>query len=295
VNINANNANGQLTFNSCADFQHIMKQTNALGAATIDAGATYRFSVDAVQGGSQYDNASGTFTVELMDGGGQIVELTDTVIDWTSVKTVDISGAVLTGSVDVVFDMIATNPIPGFPTTAPHTDATLVAKINVYEISLVEVYNYSVYDVNQDGVVDQTDVDLADSYLDGSVDGGSGAVARQAEKMAEGWSAADALAALNLTAFDVNEDGVFDDADKAAIEEALVPNVIESALMNAGDFVVQVSGLVIGTEYFLMKDTDLSDGAVFDVVAASVTAASTTETLTDTDAESDQAFYQVTD
>ena len=299
VNINANNATGQLTFNSCEDFRHIMTQANALSAAIIDAGATYRFSVDAQGPSASYDNASGDFTVELKDGGGQIVELADTVNNWTGVKTVDISGALLDdGQVDVAFDMIATNAIPGYPTSAPHNDPSLVAKINVYEISLVEVYNYSVYDVNQDGVVDQADVDLASSYLDGSVDGGSGAVARQTDKMAEGWSAAEALAALNLTAFDVNGDGVFDAADETAIEEALVPSVIESALMNgSGDFVVQVSGLTIGTEYFLMKDTDLSEGAVFNIVAASVTATSTTETLTDVDAEteSDQAFYQVTD
>jgi hypothetical protein len=73
---------------------------------------------------------------------------------------------------------------------------------------------------------------------------------------------------------------------------------IDSAgLDGSGDFVIQVSGLEIGTQYFLMKDTDLSDGAVFDVVAASVTAGSTTETLADVDAgiESDQAFYQVTE
>ena len=74
-----------------------------------------------------------------------------------------------------------------------------------------------------------------------------------------------------------------------------LPVIDSASLDGSGNFVVQVSGLVIGTEYFLKKTTDLSDGAVFDVVAASVTATSTTETLTDTDAESDQAFYQVTD
>ncbi len=76
-----------------------------------------------------------------------------------------------------------------------------------------------------------------------------------------------------------------------------LPVIDSGSLDGSGNFVVQVSGLVIGTEYFLKKTTDLSGGAVFDVVAASVTATSTTETLTDDNAqaESDQAFYQVTD
>jgi 2-phospho-L-lactate guanylyltransferase (CobY/MobA/RfbA family) len=77
-----------------------------------------------------------------------------------------------------------------------------------------------------------------------------------------------------------------------------VSPVIDSYSLDAsGDFVVQVSGLGVGTEYFLMKDTDLSDGAMFDVAADSVTASSTTEILTDVDAgiESDRAFYRVTD
>ena len=300
VNTNENRVGGQLSFNALADFRHIMTQTDALSAATIDAGATYRLSVDAEAGGTgQYDNDSGTFAVELTDGGGQIAALSDNVANWSGVKTVDISGDLLDdGSVNVVFDMIATNAIPGYPATAPHNDPSLIAKINVSEISLVEVYEYSIYDVNQDGVVDQADVDLANSYLDGSVDGGADAATRQAQLTAGGLTDAQALAALNLTAFDVNGDGVFDAADVAAIESAALGSfsIISGEMDGFGDFVVtvDVSALGAGKTMYLKRSENLVLGPITNIVDSGVTAGSTLE-LKDTTAPAGQAFYQVTD
>jgi hypothetical protein len=225
-----------------------------------------------------------------------------TLDTWNGVQDVGISGALLNiGQVDVKFEVIGTNAIPNYdegPIT--NNDGSIIAKTVVNEISLFELIAPARVDLNRDGVTDQADVDLANSYLDGSIDGGQDAATRQADLVAGGMTAAEALAYLNLTALDLDGDDTFDAADVVVLELLLfpVPLVIDSGILNgSGDFVVQVSDLTIGTVYFLMKDTDLSDGAVFNVVADSVTAALSTETLTDVDAgtESDKAFYQVTD
>ena len=157
-------------------------------------------------------------------------------------------------------------------------------------------------DFNGDGSITQADVDLAGSYLDGTIDGGDDAATRIAALVALGYSASEALGILNLSVFDLNNDDDFTAADITAAQ-ALVPvadPVIDSAGLNgSGDFVVEVSGLVSGTQYYLVKDTDLSQAPDFTEVADTATPASeaTTATLTDTGAasESDQAFYKVTD
>ena len=128
----------------------------------------------------------------------------------------------------------------------------------------------------------------------GSIDGGDDAVTRQNENIASGMTTNESLIALNLTEFDYDGNGFFDAADVAALE-ASFPLLIESGAMNgSGHFNVEVSGLRIGTEYKLMKATDLVNGS-FDVEADSVTAASDTETLSDTNSAAGQGFYKVTD
>ena len=127
------------------------------------------------------------------------------------------------------------------------------------------------------------------------VDGGADAATRQANRIAQGMTPAETLADLNLTEFDIHGDGTFDAADVALLE-ASIPLIIDSAAMNgSGHFEVEVSGLKIGTEYFLMKDDNLAMAPSFDVEADSLTAASGTETLPDTNAVAGQAFYKVTD
>ena len=81
-----------------------------------------------------------------------------------------------------------------------------------------------------------------------------------------------------------------------AIPESGVPLVIESGAMNgSGQFTVDVSGLSSGTTYYLWRETDLTTVPSFTNLVDSVVAASGTETLTDTNAASSQAFYKVTD
>lgn len=157
-------------------------------------------------------------------------------------------------------------------------------------------------DFNGDGSITQADVDLAGSYLDGTIDGGDDAATRIAALVALGYSTSEALSKLNLTVFDLNNDDDFSSAD-ITVAQSLLPvadPVIDSAGLNgSGDFVVEVSGLVSGTQYYLVKDTDLSQAPDFNEVADTATPASeaTTATLTDAGAasESDQAFYKITD
>jgi len=297
----------RIVMNSTMSYRNGVVQEDILSGVTIDPALTYAFSVRFSAG---LDTSLSTFTAALTSG----VDATNTgsavnnaLIEVTSVnyptaaETFDtlVSGADLSGQVNVLFNHMNDALIPSWPTiTTPDiTNTDVVAQVHVREISLFEVYVVTAGDVTKDGVVDQADVALANSYLDGTVDGSADAATRQNDLIASGMTSNEALAYLNLTEFDVDGDGYFDAADVVVLEGLIpVPPVLDSAVLNgSGDFVVQVSGLEIGTEYFLMKDTDLSDGAVFDVVAASVTASSTTETLTDVDADSDQAFYQVTD
>ena len=93
----------------------------------------------------------------------------------------------------------------------------------------------------------------------------------------------------------VNYDNVSLRARPATDEEleANFPLLIESTVMNgSGHFEVTVGGLRPGTEYKLMKSTDLVAGS-FDVEADSVTAVSGTETMIDTNAPAGRAFYKV--
>jgi hypothetical protein len=298
----ANPVTEQINFNTVADLRHIMTQADALSGATIDAGTTYRLSVDAAGQGGQYDPESGTLTVALTDGVGTPIaggSLAETLNTWNGVKSVDISGALLTsGSVNVMLDVIGTNSIPGYPTASTSNNVPgIIAKVIVDEVSLVEVYVFSAFDVNTDGAVNSIDVDLANSYLDGSVDGGDDAATRQAQKMAEGLTAAEALDALNLTVFDVDGNGTFNAADVTAIEANISPISIISGVMDgSGNFVVTVdiSSMVPGPTIYLKRSTDLVSGS-FSEVVDSVETVTSTAMLTDTNAPAGPAFYKVTD
>jgi hypothetical protein len=150
-------------------------------------------------------------------------------------------------------------------------------------------------DMNKDGVVDAADVALAQLYLDG--DGGVDAATRQANRITLGDTAAEALDYLNLTDFDLDGDDTFDSVDVAAISTLAAGNpVIESAGFNgSNEYEVHISGLAVGTDYFLMKDIDLGNAPVFDIPADSVTATFNDATLIDDSVPGNQAFYQITD
>ena len=305
-------SNDSILLNSSMNYLNGMKQEDILNGVTIDSSATYRLAVRANYSDNGSDYSTSPFTVALTDGSGAAVTnpanaiagglLTGDLAFWDGVRSVDVSGAALLAAeqVNVIFDLESDFEIPGFPGEEPEAkNLSVTAQARVYSVALYEVFVQQLGDVNKDGQVDQSDVDLANSYLDGSIDGGDDTATRQADLVADGMTAAEALAYLKLTEFDFDGNNTFDAADIVVLGGLVsaTPVIDSGSLDGSGNFVVQVSGLEIGTEYFLTKDTDLSDGAVFDVVADSVTATSTTETLTDVDAEteSNQAFYQVTD
>ena len=293
-----NATNDLLNINSVMNFRHGVKQVDVLSGVTIDPGATYQFFVNAVAA-LGYDPESGTLTGALTDGSGTPIvggTVAGTLDTWNGEKGLAISGDLLDdGQVNVMVDTVGTNDIPGYPTTSTSNNVgSIVAKVSIYEVSLTEVSDPQANDLNRDGVEDILDADLSQSYLDGSIDGGEDAVTRLNKNIAAGMTTNEAMIALNLTEFDYDGNGFFDAADVAALE-ASFPLIIKSGAMNgSGHFNVEVSGLRIGREYKLMKATDLVFGS-FDVEADSVTAASDTETLSDTNSAAGSAFYKVTD
>jgi len=295
----------EIILTSAQSYRNGLKSENVLSGASINPGATYLFQVDAYEGDMP---GNGTFTAALTSGAnatntanaiaGTLLEIPAADLDAADPFTAEVSGADLAGQVNVIFDLMNTNEIPGVSTVdyplieANKQNSAVGSKVHIAGVSLAELFDAALGDLNRDGSVTPLDVDVANSYLDGSVDAGPDAVSRQAVKIGEGLTPAEALAALNLTEFDIDGDGDFDADDVALLATMTIP-VIESAGMNgSGHFEVEVSSLAVGTEYFLMKDTDLVTGS-FTEVADSVTATSGTETLTDTNAASGQAFYKV--
>jgi hypothetical protein len=258
-----------ITLNSVMNYRNGMKSEDVLNGVTIDSGKTYRFTVNAVG----WERPSAIFTAALTDASGSAVTnpanaiadalLTDSLADWDGTQTVDVDGADLlaAGQVNVIFDQVNPVDIPGFPgSVAPGdvSNAELVSQIKVYSVSLAELLSAGVGDVNKDGVVNQDDVDLANSYLDGSIDGGDDAATRQADLIAQGMTAEDALAYLNLTDFDVDGDGTFDADDVVAIEDMLGPPVLQVAMSGATmDFEWNSSS---SKEYSLESRTSLQYG-----------------------------------
>jgi hypothetical protein len=302
-----------VVMNSSMNYRNGMKQEDILNGATINPASDYLMVVKAerVTGGGQ-SFSNGTFTCALTVGSGTDVTNTATavagslhVVSFTNLppggQPVNdiISGADLSaaGPVNMIFDQVNTDIIPGFPGSVAPGDVNnidLVSQARVYSVSLAEKLTPAVGDLNKDGALNTADVDTAYATLDGSIDGGPDAATRQALVIAEGNTPAEALAYLNLTEFDLNGDDTFDAADIAILEAMFIP-VIQSAVMNgSGHFSVEVSGLMDGATYYLMKKTDLT-APTFDVVADTVTAGANTETMTDTNTVSEQAFYRVTD
>ena len=300
------NTSGFVNLNSAGSYRNGMVQLDILNGASINSAATYRLSVDAKHN-TNHDHAAATFTYALTTGAG-VANGTDlaNVLPGTTVQSVNsgtlptaygtpqtllVSGADLTGTVNVLIQNVNTEAVE--PAPAVVADPGNLSQVGIDSVSLILVIENG--DVNKDGVIDQDDVDLANLYLAG--DGGDDAATRQAALIADGMTAAEALAYLNLTDFDIDSDNDFDAADVTALEALLVvPDVvIESSGFNGTSFEVQVSGLVNGTTYYLMRDSDLSDGADFTTEADSVTASSDTATLSDDTPPADQAFYQVTD
>jgi hypothetical protein len=306
-----------ITINSSMDYKNGLIQSNILNGATINSAATYQLLIDAFQSNAGVDNDSATFTLALTTGSGSNATNPATAVTGSLLSTAvtnlplanassssgiyqtnfisgaDLLAAQSAGDVNVIFEQVNTEAIAGYPTSPNPTDATQVSQVRIADIQLTVVVPHG--DVNKDGVVDANDVNLAQLYLDG--DGGDSATNRQNTLINDyGFTPADALVYLNLSEFDIDGDDYFDAADITALEALLASPVIDSITIDGlGHVSVEVSGLTVGTQYYLEFDTDLTDVPVFDVTVDSVIAGSSVETFTDTNGLVDQAFYRVTD
>jgi len=307
------NVSGVVKMNSAHNYRNGMSQPDILSGATIHPNLTYHFTVDVLQN-SLKDNDSTTFTAALTLGTGsdetdsgsaltgalfQVVANTlPTAVD-TAPQTASIDGAALlaarsNGQVNVFFDSVNTELLVGFPGSLDPGDVgSNETASQVFIESVTLTFDPPAGDVNKDGVVNQADADLAQLYLDG--DGGETAAQRQADLLTFGYTAAEALEILNLTDFDIDGNDDFNAADKTAIEALIPADVVINNLSFGGANTVNIeaSSLAIGTSYYLMRETDLNSGAGFEELVDSVTADSATETLTDSAAPADKAFYRI--
>jgi hypothetical protein len=311
LSCNVNTATGQIALNSSDEYLNGMSQPDILNGASINPNQTYKLVVDVRQNSGK-DHSLTTFRTLLTVGTdvtddtssvvGSLLEVNPTTTLPTEEGTpyiLEISGADLlmaqgSGQVNVIFDSYNTDTTTGFPAGPVDVlDPEEMSQVFIRNIELT--FDVVAGDMNKDGVVDAADVALAQLYLDG--DGGVDAATRQANRITLGDTAAEALDYLNLTDFDLDGDDTFDSVDVAAISTLAAGNpVIESAGFNgSNEYEVHISGLAVGTDYFLMKDIDLGNAPVFDIPADSVTATFNDATLIDDSVPGNQAFYQITD
>ena len=236
-------ASGLIYLNSAMDYRNGMMQSDALNSGTINPDATYKLSIDVAQNSSK-DNSLTTFTAALTSGAdetntaqvisGSLLQVAADTLPTASGTpyTRTVSGAdLVSGQVNVIFDSVNTDTITGFPAGPVDTDdPDEMSQVVVSSVSLV--YVPVAGDVNKDGVVDQSDVDLAQHYLDGA--GGEPATNRQDSLIASGMTPAEALAYLNLTDFDINGDDRFDADDVTAILAMIPPAMLQMAINGSG-------------------------------------------------------------
>ncbi len=257
-----------ITLNSVMDYRNGLVQSNALVGVTIDAGKTYQFAVNAI---GANDKNSGTLTAALTDGFGTPITngvLAGTLETWNGTQVTNISGADLlsAGQVNVFFNQVNTNDIPGYPSGSINpTNATIVSQAKVYSVSLHEAIIPVEGDLNHDGMLNQADVTLANRYLDGSVDGGLSATNRQSILIDAGMSATEALAALNLTEFDIDGDGIFDEGDISELEAQIAVGLEPKLVMVRADGEVYTSSMDSFSPVFAV---DLTGGSTSVVASA---------------------------
>ncbi|QHI68689.1 dockerin type I repeat-containing protein [Tichowtungia aerotolerans] len=239
-----------VVLNSSMDYRNGLKQEDILNGVAIDSDATYQFVTDLLD--PSWNSSESAFTVALTTGSGSDVTNTANAVAGTlqqlvstalpssfgSPAAVSISGADLlavqgSGPVNVIFNHVCDAEIPGFPGGVASNDVkniALVSQVQLDSVSLHAVIEAQEGDLNKDGVVDQDDADLAQNYLDGN--GGLSAADRQAALIGDGMTAAEALAALNLSDFDIDGDGSFTAGDVTAVR-ALTPWKLKMALNGA--------------------------------------------------------------
>ncbi len=310
LNTDFNTVSGILNLNSSGSYRNGMRQ--ALDGLTIDTSLIYTLSIVAKKNGD-HDHSSASFNYALTTGTDEATVINfANVVPGTAVQYIssdalptdfgapvvlyvsgaDLQAADTAGTVNVIMQNLNTEVANNTP-----VDPDNVSQVTISSVSLA--YSIPNGDVNKDGAVDNDDVILANSYLDGSVDGGDDAATRLAAEIANDNTAAEAMALLGLTDFDTDDDGTFDADDVTVIDDLATAlagagdPISSDAGFNVGDeFEIVVDGLVPNATYYLQRTDDLADGFV---IIDSVEAAATTETFTDTAPPADNAFYKVTD
>lgn len=236
-----NTSGNVITLNSADYYLNGLMATNVLNGVTIQSAAQYQLVVKA-GGTANTEQYYAWFTAALTVGSGANATNTATAVPnslfslWahdlpTSINaytnlTGSISGADLltaegSGPVNLIFNQINTNGIAGYPDASPNPqDISQVSQVKVYGVSLTVVVPPN--DLNHDGVVDQADVTLAQTYLNGN--GGDSATNRENTLInTYGFTTNQALAYLNLSSFDINGNGYFDASDVAALQAIVGP------------------------------------------------------------------------
>ena len=312
------NGSGSIGLNSSNNYRNGFGQTDILNGVTIIPAATYELTFSAVKNAG-VDNTSATLTLALTTG-ANVADTTVSVANSLSEIAVDslpaigepplvvtstISGADLAsaqsgvGSVNVYFDQVNTATIPGLPDSLASTDISnvaLVSQARIDDVGLTLVLPEN--DLNKDGVFDQSDVDLAQLYLDG--DGGDSAAIRQSTLVNTFENTpAEALDLLNLTDFDLNGDGTFDAADVAALQALLVSIPFQVTISITGGELEFTWNSLSGKLYDLESKTSLllpdwvpyNDGVTtYENIPASETGINT---LTGVLAPAPEAFFRV--
>lgn len=303
--------NDWIVLNSSNNYRNGLKQEDILNGVTVKTGATYQLKIDVSQTvGSGTDQSLASFTAALTKGAGStntatavtgslisiagdsVPTLKETAFQSATISGADLLAAQSNGPVNMIFEHTNTKLIADYPASPNPNLISQVSQLRIASLSLTPVVVAN--DLNKDGSFDADDVALANLYLAG--DGGDTAEERQVDLVGQGMTPVQALAYLNLAAFDTDANGTFNAADVTALQ-ALLPNttpdqtvVINSAELVSGQFVLQISDLTTGREYRLMRGTDLSQ---FDVQVDSVTAGSNSATLTDPNPPVGKAFYRV--
>ena len=225
-----------ITLNSADYYLNGLIQTNILNGVTIKSGAQYQFVVNAgataiteqyyawftaaltAGSGVNATNPATAVTNSLLSLSAHSLPTTGTTNLTRMVSGTDLIAAQTNGPVNIILNQINTNAIAVYPySSLLPEDFGQVSQVKIYEVGLT-VFSPT-NDLNHDGVVDQNDVNLAQAYLSGSIDGGTSATNRENTLInTYGFTTNQALAYLNLTAFDVNGDGYFNAADVAALQ-----------------------------------------------------------------------------